>query len=141
MAVVVVIVEAVFAVAICPIEAAVSATAGLGRDSESEARDTVLDEVAVTTCSDASGNSGRGNCMLERGAVSAAIRASGWVCRRCRTTTSKNKTIPAAAKLKPKPTCGVTNRNVLPGRDLLLEKTGRARLARKSPSESRVQAS
>jgi len=114
-AAVVVIVEAVFAVAICPIEAAAAGTAELARDSESEARDTVLDEVAATMSSDASGNSGRGNWMLERGAVSAAIRASGWVCRRCMTTTSKNKTIPAAAKLKPKPTCGVRNRNVLPG--------------------------
>src|SRR5208283_1420149 len=55
------------------------------------------------------------------------------------TTTTRNMTIPATAR--PKPTRGVTNRNVLPRRDLLLEKTGQARLARKSPSESRVQAS
>jgi hypothetical protein len=72
-AVVVVIVEAVFAVAICPIEAAVAGTAGLARDGESEARDTVLDEVAVTTSSDASGNSGRGNWMWGRKPGSATI--------------------------------------------------------------------
>ena len=76
MAVVVVTVEAVFAVAICPIEAAAAGTAEVARDSDFEARDTVLDEVAVTTSSDTSGNLGRGNCMLGRGAVSAAIRAS-----------------------------------------------------------------
>jgi hypothetical protein len=140
-AVVVVIVEAVFAVAICPIEAAAAGTAGLAKDSESETRDTVLDEVAVTTSSVASGNSGRGNCMRGRGAVSAAIPTSGWVCRLCMTARSKTKTIPAAARLKPKPTLGVTNRNLLPRRDLLLEKAGQARLARKTPSESRVQAS
>ena len=77
-AVVVVTVEAVFAVAICPIEAAAAGTAEVARDSDFEARNTVLDEVAVTTSSDTStsGNSGRGNCMLARGAVSAAIRAS-----------------------------------------------------------------
>ena len=72
----VVTVEAVLAVPIRPIEAAAPGTAEVARDSDFEARDTVLDEVAVTTSSDTSGNSGKGNCMLGRGAVSAAIRAS-----------------------------------------------------------------
>ena len=104
MAVVVVTVEAVFAVAICPIEAAAAGTAEVARDSDFEARDTVLDEVAVTTSSDTCGNSGRGNCMLGGGAVSAAIRGSAWVCQRCMTKTNKNMIIPANARLKPKPT-------------------------------------
>jgi len=138
-AVVVLTVEAGLAVAICPIEAA-AGTAGLARESESAALDTVLDELAVTTFFDTSGNSGRGSCMLGRGAVSAVIGASGWVCRRCMTTTSKNKTIAAVAMLKPKPTRGVPTRNLLPGWHFLLENTGRARLVRKSPKESRVQA-
>jgi len=56
----VVIVDDVLDVPICPIDAA-AGTAGLARESESEARDTVLDEVAVTTSSDASGKSGSGN--------------------------------------------------------------------------------
>jgi hypothetical protein len=62
-AVVVVIVEAVFEVATCPMEAAAVGTAGLASESESEARETVLDEVAVTTSSDASDNSGTGSCI------------------------------------------------------------------------------
>ncbi len=79
MAVVVVIVEAVFSVATCPMEAAdaVVGTAGLARDGESEASDTVLDEVAVTTSADTSGTLARGHCMLETGTLSAAIRISG----------------------------------------------------------------
>jgi len=75
--VVVVIVDAVLAVATCPIEAAVAGTAGLARASESEARDTVLDEVAVITSSEDSGNSGSGNWMLGRGVASAVTRVSG----------------------------------------------------------------
>ena len=58
-------------------EAAAAGAAGVARDSDFEARDTVVEEVAVTTSSDASGNSGRGNCMLGRGAVSAAILSLG----------------------------------------------------------------
>ena len=115
MAVVVVVVEPAFAVATCPMETAAGGIVGVEKESDFEARETVLDGVAITTSSDTSGDSGRGNEMLGEGAVPAAIRASIWDCRRCMNTTSKTKTIPATARLKTKPTRGVTHRSVLPG--------------------------
>ena len=76
MAVVVVIVAAAFAVATWPMEVAVSGTAEVARDGEFEARDTVLDEVDVTTSSEASGKSSSGACTLGSGAVWAATESA-----------------------------------------------------------------